>query len=342
MRSAAFSTHVGYVISFILVTVAVTPLALAVTAVSRGDGNHNWLTVVAAVIWLVLVVAYRSLAGARERQRRRLLGVEISEAREARCWDNETFRASLADLDAAFRRISAVSRKIAHDGITDPQLTINQVGHIASVARDAQDLIEETVLGVNAATENHTAVIEAVDLRREIAEIAGRFSEPAVSTVGARLFAATDARMFGVILRNLIAAARERGAGEIDVSVTRNGGTIVCCVSDNGTVAGASEVPPLIESLARALGTRIEHTRLMGWNQLSFGVPQADSPGSADTNVPPLDVLGARVPSSETASGRDTRQPRAPIGKITFPNPAERNYLRQSVADRRKGELTTR
>lgn len=344
-----FQHRIGIVVLVMAVAVAVTPLALALAIRNSDTSTRSTLLLLAALLWLLAVVAYRGLALAHEHSRRRTLRKELAATRRARLDSSATFQDKMNDQHAILDRIAAISETLLEEGIIDPQLAISNVRLISSHAREAQALVEDTITEIRVEIGSATADIETFDTRDEIEAVVAPFvrSGVRIATGGPRHFAETDPAMFRLIVRGLVAGALERQAEEIDVSVARDGDAVVCTVSDNGldnSREGLAAVTPVTWSVAHTVGADVEFSRALGRNQYSIAVPAAATPEFARRKTMPLDVLGHR-PSSSPEPPHVTDHPQRPTARadetITFPTDADRD-LTHTVAARRERYLTSR
>ncbi len=342
-------TRVATVILLMAGVVAVTPLVLAIAAGNITSTPRTGLVFLAAVIWLIVLVAYRSLAHTYEHRRRQVLRQEVADARRARLEATDAFQDKLISQQAILDRIVAIGGLIVEEGIIDPQLALNNLRLILSHAKDAQTQIDDAIIEARVAIGAEEASPGIINLRDEIEEIASPFNRHGVNiaTDGPALFGETDAAMYRLIVRSLIAGAVDRGADQVGVTVASNGESVVSTVSDDGadcTPVRLDAVSALAQSLAATMGAVLEFACVLGRNQFSIAVPLAAAPDTAEPEATPMDVLGAL---SQSQAPADEPLP-SPSGNvfshqelITFVQERER-LRKDSVAARRKRQLTAR
>jgi hypothetical protein len=319
----------------VLGVVAITPLLVTVIVVHHTGG---WMVTGGALGWIVLVCAYHALLVSRARDRRNRLRQVIDETQQARSIACDSFQDRLDDQQAILGRIITLSQQIVADGITDPQVTLDNVRHLEAHARDGQALIEDTIAELRVENSSNPVVPTDVDVRDAVEEVAVRFPRAGIVTAGARHFARTDRVLLPVVLRNLVAAALERGAAQIDMCVARDGSVVMVTVSDDGPESVS--VPRLPAAIAEALDSTIVVTRRMNRNHFSVVLPAAGPPPET-ADPAPLDVLGSRS-TALPATEPDTKHRKpAGRGRIVFPEPAARDHS-QTVAARRKDDVIAR
>ncbi len=291
--------RIGILLFVMAGAIAVTPLALAMLAHNADGSLRTTLILVAGVAWLLALLTYRGLALAHEHWRRRVLRNEVAAARRARLDASATFQDKLNDQHAVLDRIAQISEALADEGIFDPQLAIADVNLINSHAREALALIEDTLTEVRVEVGSSAVEVEIFDARDEIEDVVVPFVRGGIKvmTSGPRRFAETDPAMFRLIVRGLINGAVDRDAEEIDISVARDGDSLVCTVSDNGSDSshlGTDAVSPVTSSLALTVGADLKFTRALGRNQYSVVVVAAETPEYARQRTTPIDVLGRK------------------------------------------------
>ncbi len=329
--------HMRITASMILVVglVAIAPLLVAIVAAQPKGG---WVVTGGALGWILLVGAYHALLVSRARDRRNRLSHVINETQQARSADCDSFQDRLEDQQAILGRIITLSQQIVADGITDPRMTLDNVRHLEAHARDGQALIEDTVAELHVENSSKPVAPTDVDVRDAIEEVAARFPRAGIVTAGARHFAHTDRVLLPVVLRNLVAAAVERGAAQIDMSVARDGSLVVVTVSDDGPECVS--VPRLPAAIAVAFDSTIVVARRMNRNHFSLTIPAAGPPRQT-VEPAPLDVLGSRSTAlPPTEPDAKDRKP-AGRGRIAFPEPVARDQS-QTVAARRKDNFIAR
>jgi hypothetical protein len=296
-------------------------------------------SLVACVVWFIVFGVFRVVTMKRERDRMGGLHRQLAEADRANQATVDLFRNRLRNHDTILAKIIQTSDRILNSGITDPNLTLDDVRLIGGHARDARALIEETTVEFGLGTGRHDLATEKIDVRREVDAVSSLFAPGSVSTTGPHLGARTVGPMFRVLLRSLIAAAVARGSDEIDVAVAHDGSAVLCTVSDDAGVESVPCVPPLAAALAAALDTDITSSRRMRRNHYTVSLPAAAMP--TDT-VAPLDVLGARASVAQEDDPVPTR--RRPVDRsyrIEFAEPFQRDE-NQTVAARRRTHLLNR
>lgn len=299
-------------------------------------GPHTATVLVTSGIWLVVLALLRLGAARRERRRLGSLRHQLADASQANLAATHSFRDRLSDQDAILDRIVSVSGRILNGGITDPKLTLDDVRLIEGHARDARALIENTVIELRLASGLNDLAPETVDLRGEIETVSRTFVPARIATNGPNLVARTNAPMFRVLLRSLIAAAVERGSDEIDVVVAHDKSTVLCTISDDADCETAPSPPQLAATLATALDTEITVSRRMRRNLYTVSFPAAARRVSAAT---PLDVLGERkAAAADPASMSDPSIDRS--HRIVFPEPVARDEIETVAARRRRHPIT--
>lgn len=319
----------------VLGVIAITPLLATIIAAGRTGG---WVVASAASGWIVLVGVYHTLLVSRDRRRRDALRHAVDEIQRARLAGCESFQNRLDDQRSILGRILTVSQQIVSDGITDPWITLDNVRHLEAHAHHGQALIEDAVAELRLENDSNPAEPTDVDVRDAADEVAARFPGAGVVTAGARRFAHTDPALLRVVLRNLVAAAVERGAMQIDISVAGDGSVVRVTISDDGPECMST--PRLPAALAEALGSTIEVARRMNRNHFSVALPAAEPPRQS-VEAAPLDVLGSRGTPPPPAEQVIVHRKPASRERIVFPEPVERDQS-QTVAARRKGDLVAR
>jgi hypothetical protein len=315
--------------------IAITPLLVTIIAAERTSG---WVVTGAASVWIALVAVYHTGLISRDRRRRDALRHAVDEIQRARLVGCESFQNRLEDQRSILGRIIAISQQIVGDGITDPWITLDNVRHLEAHARQGEALIENAIAELHLDSDSNPAKPADVDVRDAVEEVAARFPRAGVVTVGARQYAHTDPALLRVVLRNLVAAAVERGAVRIDMSVARDGLVVRVTVSDDGPEC--MSIPRLPAALAKAFGSTIEVARWMNRNHFSVAMPAARPP--RDTlDAAPLDVLGSRSTASSPSSPDIEHRKPSIRGRIVFPEPVERDQS-QTVAARRRDDLIAR
>lgn len=340
---------IGILVLGMAAVVTVTPLALAVAVRSSDASTRSVLLIVAALIWLLALVTYRGLALAHEHWRRRTLRKEIATARRARLDAYATFQDKLNDQHAILDRIAEITEAILEEGIIDPQLAIDSVRLASSHAREAQALVEDTIIEIRVETGAADVDVETFDTRDEIEDVARLFVRSGVKVVtrGPRQFVDSDPSLFRLMVRGLVASAVEREAEDIDVSVARDGNAIVCTVSDNGhnkSHDGVASVSAVTKSLALTVDATLGYSRVLGRNQYSVAIPAAETPEYATITATPMDVLGQRHTSQAAPQPPADPLPRGGRSEeemITFLHDQERD-LERTVAARRERDLASR
>lgn len=328
-------TRAAALIILVLGVVAITPLLVTIIA---AEGTSGWVVTGGASGWIVLVGVYHSLLVSRDRRCRDALRHTIEEIQRARLVGSESFQDRLDDQRSILGRIITISQQIVADGITDPRITLDNVRHLEAHAHHGQALIEDAIAGLRLENDNNPAEPTDVDVRDAVEEVAARFPSAGVVTAGARHFAHTDPALLRVVLRNLVAAAVERGATRIDISVARDGLVVLVTISDDGPKC--MSIPRLPAALAKAFGSTIEVAHRMNRNHFSVAIPAAGPPRQTG-DAAPLDVLGSRYTAlPHTEPDTKHRKP-AGRGRIVFPEPVERDQS-QTVAARRKDDLIAR
>ena len=310
------------------------------------DLGHTATALLTTIAWLVLFGACGIALSRRHNGQVDSLQLQLAEAKRAGWEATDSFRYRLGNHDAVLTRIAEISGDILGNGITDPNMTLDEVRLIDAHAREAKALIEDTAIeiGLRAGRRNPEGAV--VNLRDEIETVASRFFGCGISTAGPSLLARTNAPMFRVMVRSLVAAAVDRRSPEIDIVVARNGSTVLCTVSDNAAGEHLPAVPALAAALATALGNGIETTRRMRRNLYTVSLPTEPGlpiePHEA-TATAPLDVFGTRDLPISTADG----PPATPHGypephrHVEFPDAIVRDQ-NQTVAARRKSQVITR
>lgn len=330
------------------VATAVAPVVLAL-AIRDADGAiSNPLLVIAALLWIISLFAYRGFSLAHERWRRNMLRREIAETRKSRLDSSEAFQDRLNEQFAILDRIVDISDSLLADGIVDPSRALDSVRLVNAHAHQAQGLVENAVAEARIETGSQNFNLESVDVRTEIEHVVAPFirSGQAVTTSGAQHFAHTDAAVFRLLVRAFVSRSVELGAEEIDVSVARDGALVVCTVADDGpdrSELGLDDLSPLATSLAVAVDGEFEFGRTFGWNQYSIGLPVGVAPARSHAPGAPMDVLGSRTVSPRPATEVNAPAPRrvAANQAIAFPIEIERDQV-ESVAARRKSPATAR
>jgi hypothetical protein len=330
-------SQIGALIVLVLGVTSIAPLLVAI--VSAPDGPAGWLVAVGATGWLAILGGYHLLIGARTRRRHQALQDRIDATDRARLANSGSFRDRLNEHAAIQDRIITIGEQILADGITDPNLTLDHVRLLTTHARDAQALTEDTLTQIGLESGIERTEITRVDVRDQIEQIGARFPGTGMITTGARHFAYTDPAILRVMVRSLISAAVARGCHQIDAAVARDGASVVCTVSDDGSTS--TTPPPMAIALARSLGTEIESSRRIGRNHFSVSVPAAPAPPSQNGIDTPLDVIGDRIPAP--APEQPPSKPRLARGSgmVVFPEPVEHDITR-TVAARKKDELIAR
>jgi hypothetical protein len=338
---------VGTLILLLTGVIAVTPLVLALAIFSDNSGAGGWLLIATASVWLVAFAIYRGLVLAQQHRRRALLRRELANTRRARLEASDAFQDRLNEHHAVLDRIAAISDDIVTDGITDPQRALRNISLIAAHARDAQIQIEDSIIEVRVETGVQETTIESINARDEIERVVAPFARKAinVATSGPRHFIDTDPAVFRLIVRSLIAGAIDRDATDIDVSIARDGGTVVCTVSDNGpdcSRLGLEATSALAQSLAAAASAELRFLRVLGRNQFSVEAAASETTDTARQDATPMDVLG-ELPQSVPRVELQSPPPKVRSHEelITFLEDQERDRKR-SVAVRRKRELLAR
>jgi hypothetical protein len=341
-----FQHRIGVLVLVMAGAIAIAPIAMATSVRNSEPSVRTTVLLIASVAWCLSLLTYRGLALAHEHWRRRTLRTEVANARRARLDASATFQDKLNDQNAVLERIAEISEAILEEGIIDPHLAINNVRLINSHAREAQALVEDAQTEVRVEIGAAAVDTETFDARDELEDVVIPFVRSGVNitTSGARRFAETDPAMFRLMVRGLINGAVERNAEEIDVSVARDGDSIVCTVSDKGSDnsdLGLDSVSPVTSSLALTVGTELRFTRALGRNQYSLTVPAAETPTLAEQQKAPMDVFG--VPRQASAPPTDTEPPRVVLDRkdpIAFPRPER--AAAETVAARRERQLTGR
>lgn len=339
--------RIGLLLFFMAGAIAVTPLVLVFVVRHETSDLQQLILTVAAVAWFVALVLYRGLSVAHARWRRKTMREEMAATRRARLDSAIRFEDKLNEQHAILERIADISETLVSDGIVDPQLALDNIDLISSHAREAQAQVEDTIIETRVECGSASVDIETFNVRDEIEDIVVPFIRSGIglSTNGPRLFAATDSAMFRLMVRGLITSAAERKSEAIDVTVARNGDTIVCTVSDNGfdtSHTGLSWVSPVTKSIAHTVNAELNFSRALGRNQYSVAVPAGQTPEYAKHPTLPLDV---RANQSERTVVR-RHNPSITIEPdgdevITFLRDQERD-LAHTIAARRVRDLASR
>lgn len=337
----------GILITLMAGVVAITPLGLALAIRQSQPDLRTAITIAAAGIWLLVAVAYRGMVHAQERKRRKVLRNEIAEARRARLETSDAFQDQLFSQRAILDRIMEISDRILSEGIVDPQMTLNNVRLLQSHAADAQTSIDDAIIETRVGIGFELAVSDIVNLRDEIEHIASPFARRGISiaTAGPALYGETDPAMFRMVMRAFVSNAINREAEQIDISIARNEGTVMCTVSDDGkncSRVGLSGLSALTHTLVVTMGSDLHYARALGRNQFSIALQATEKPSLPEEAAGPMDVLGtlmASEPAPEAAApGRHTFSQEE---LIRFVAERERNR-RDTVAARRESQLADR
>jgi hypothetical protein len=339
------SAWIGMLIGAMAWVVTVAPLGLTLAAQRSQSTMRTTLIVGAAASWILVVLAYRGILAARQRQRRKELLREVAEVRQARRDAADVFQDKLQTQRAILDRISEISGHVLEEGIIDPHLSLKDVRLIRAHATTAIAHVDDAILEARVGTGSREVASETLNLRDEIEEIVTTFghSEAGMATGGPVVFGETDPAMFRLIVRSLIAGAAERNPGHIDITVARNGDKAVCTITDDGpdcSSTGLDNVPALAHSLAAAVNGSLVFNRVLGRNQFSIEVACAEPAAAED--AAPMDVFRDTEMRYLRPDDADCA-PRtlSPEGLLSFPQPGQRDR-NESVAGRRERQLTAR
>ncbi len=325
----------------------ITPLGLALAVRQSQPDLRTGLAIATAGTWLLVAVAYRGMVLTHEHKRRRILRNEIAEARRARLETSDAFQDQLFSQRAILDRIMEISDRILDEGIIDPQMALNNLRLLQSHAADAQTSIDDAIIETRVGIGFELATFDVANLRDEIEQTASPFARRgmSISTAGPALYGETDPAMLRMALRGFISAAITRGADQIDLSIARNEGTVVCTVSDDGkdcSRSGLSGLSALTHTLATAMDSDLGFARTLGRNQFSIAVRAAEAPSPSIAATDPMDVLGTLIvsePAEEHAAAE--RDNFSSDELIRFVEERERNR-RDTVAARRESQLVDR
>ena len=337
---------IGFLVGGMAGAIAVAPLLLALAIPGRDESAAALFFMIAALLWMLAVVTYRSLSLAQERRRRAILRNEIAEIRRSRLEAGETFQEKLHTQIAILDRIIDIADSLLIDGIVDPITTLDNVRMLASHADEAKGSAEDAIAEVRLETGATSFNMTNLDVRSEIETIAAPFIRAGhkLSTGGKQCFADTDPAALRIIIRGLISRAIAEGAHGIDVAVARDGDRVVCTVADCGpdrVNAGLAEIPRISMALATAIGADIEHGYTLGWNRYGLVLPAVNTTPADETSASPKSVLG--VARRNAVSTTDSRQlPRLPHDAVVeFAVDPDRDRL-ETVADRQRERLQAR
>jgi hypothetical protein len=327
---------------------AVAPIMLVLAMRGQDSPLSNPLLIIAAILWMISLFAYRGFSLAHERWRRRMLRREIAAARKARLDSSETFQDRFTQHSAILDRIIDISDSLLTEGIVDPSRVLDSVRRVNAHAQEAQGLVEDAIAEARIETGSQNFNMESVDARTEIEHVAGPFirSGNAITTGGTQHFAHTDGAVLRLILRGLVTRAVDVGADDISISVARDGALVVCTVADDGPDRSQLELDdltPLTRSLAEAVDGGLNFSRAFGRNQYSISLPVGAAPANARPQGTPMDVLGSRsatAPPHETPTSATVQTIDADEA-ISFAFVIERDRV-QTVADRRKAPAELR